>query len=400
MNLIPEININNTNDNKRKKEDNYTDIIDENYVILKPFSHGSYGIVYTCISLRDSIELALKEEQKSNVSTINSEKNILKSQLYTEAKVYKTLLKITEKELSGKIKIPQEKIIGVPKFYGMGETDLYFYLITELLGPNLNDLYRYCKNKFSITCVCLLALQMMNRLEYLHKCNYIHRDIKPENFVIGNKNSSNIIYLLDFGLCKQYKSFKNGQHIPYKENKKYLIGTARYASINAINGIELSRRDDLESLGYLLIYLVKGNLPWIGIKNDKENNVNKYQKINEIKIKISIEVLCYELPREFNEYLNYCKRLKFEDKPNYDYLKNLFLRILVGSYDLYGLNEKFLNFDWTFKNQEEIREKYKNDENVDVNKNEKYQQLITNLMSNISNTNINENPENNNFDTN
>ena len=257
----------------------------------------------------------------------------------------------------------------------MGETDEYYYLIIELLGPNLNELYRYCKNKFSITSICLIALQIINRIEYLHTNNYIHRDIKPENFLIGNKRTSNIIYLIDFGLSKKYKFIKNGQHIPYKEGKKYLIGTARYASVNAHNGIELSRRDDLESLSYLLIYLLKGNLPWIGAKNDNETNVNKYQKIKEIKNKVNTEVLCYGLPQEFGEFLNYCKRLKFEDKPNYDYLRNLFIRCLINAYDMYNLNEKFLNFDWTFKHNENLLEKYKNDD--EVNENEKYQKLVS-----------------------
>ena len=373
----------------KKQDENYTDIIDENYVVFKPFSHGSYGIIYSCISLRDSTQLAVKKEQKS-ITSFSSDKNILKnSQLYTEAKIYKTLLKIYEKELSGKIKISQEKILGVPKFYGMGETDEYYYLIIELLGPNLNELYRYCKNKFSITSICLIALQIINRIEYLHTNNYIHRDIKPENFLIGNKRTSNIIYLIDFGLSKKYKFIKNGQHIPYKEGKKYLIGTARYASVNAHNGIELSRRDDLESLSYLLIYLLKGNLPWIGAKNDNETNVNKYQKIKEIKNKINTEVLCYGLPQEIGEFLNYCKRLKFEDKPNYDYLRNLFIRCLINAYDMYNLNEKFLNFDWTFKHNENLLEKYKNDD--EVNENEKYQKLVTNIINNKDKTNNNSN---------
>ena len=387
----PTIVKNSSKKTKKQEEENYTDIIDENFVVFKPFSQGSYGVIYHCISLRDSAELAVKKEEKS-ITSFSSNKNILKnSQLYTEAKIYKTLLKIYEKELSGKVKIPQEKILGVPKFYGMGETDEYYYLIIELLGPNLNELYRFCKNKFSITSICLIALQIINRLEYLHANNYIHRDIKPENFIIGNKKTSNIIYLIDFGLSKKYKYIKNGQHIPYKEGKKYLIGTARYASVNAHNGIELSRRDDLESLSYLLIYLSKGNLPWIGVKNDKENNINKYQKINEIKCKISTEVLCYGLPDEFGEFLNYCKRLKFEDKPNYDYLRNLFLRCLINAYDMYNLNEKFLNFDWTFKHNENLLEKYKN--NDDISKNKKYQKLITNI---INNKDKNDNNNNNN----
>ena len=121
----------------------------------------------------------------------------------------------------------------------------------QILGPNLSDLFNFVgKKMFSVTTICLLALQIITRVENLHKNLYIHRDIKPENFVIGGGDKSNIVYLIDYGLCKKYKDPKSGQHIPYRENR-ILTGTARYVSINTHLGIEQSRRDDLESIGYL-----------------------------------------------------------------------------------------------------------------------------------------------------
>ena len=187
---------------------------------------------------------------------------------------------------------------------------------------------------------------MIKRIKYLHSKNYIHRDIKPENFLIGTKEKSNIIFLIDFGLSKRYKNPKNHQHIPYREGRP-LTGTARYVSINTHLGIEQSRRDDLESIGYMLIFFMKGVLPWQGLKNGNE----KYTRIMEKKLQIPTEILCYGLPDEITYYLNYCKSLRFEDRPDYDYLRGLFIRLLGQCSILYGIKDEFLNFDWTFENQ-------------------------------------------------
>lgn len=127
----------------------------------------------------------------------------------------------------------------------------------------------------------------------MHTCHYIHRDIKPDNFTVGTDKRSNTIFLIDYGLAKQYRNPKTGQHIPYSDNKS-LTGTVRYASLNTHLGIEQSRKDDLESLGYILVYFLKGSLPWQGIpvKNEKQ----KYKKVLEKKLNTSIEKLCQDLP--------------------------------------------------------------------------------------------------------
>lgn len=143
---------------------------------------------------------------------------------------------------------------------------------------------------------------------------------------MGLGKFSNIVYLTDYGLAKKYKELKTQQHILYKETKKFL-GTARFASINSHLCIEQSRRDDLESLGYVLVYLCKGGLPWQRLKAN--NRQDKYHKIMEKKMATSVEVLCQGLPFQFTTYLNYIRSLKYEEKPDYSFLKRLFKDLFI-----------------------------------------------------------------------
>jgi len=177
---------------------------------------------------------------------------------------------------------------------GYGAFDDFNYIVIELLGPNLLDLFEYCNQTFSLQTVLLLTIEILSRIEDLHERNYIHKDIKPENFVIGIHEKSNQIYIIDFGLAKKYRDGLY-DHIPYRE-KKPLTGTARYASINSHMGIEQSRRDDLESIGYLMVYFIKKQLPWQGCVVSKE----KYNKILDKKLLIPAEVLCKGLPSNIN----------------------------------------------------------------------------------------------------
>ena len=128
----------------------------------------------------------------------------------------------------------------------------------------------------------------------MHNNCFIHRDLKPDNFLIGDGHNTNIIYLIDFGLAKMFKNSKSGEHIPFKDNKS-LTGTIRYASINTHLGIEQSRRDDLETIAYMLIQFAKGKLPWQGL-NIKDNDPNKLDRIIEVKLCTSVEALCDGLP--------------------------------------------------------------------------------------------------------
>nr|BAG57435.1 unnamed protein product [Homo sapiens] len=153
----------------------------------------------------------------------------------------------------------------------------------------------------------------------------------------------NQLFLIDFGLAKKYRDNRTRQHIPYREDKN-LTGTARYASINAHLGIEQSRRDDMESLGYVLMYFNRTSLPWQGLKAATKKQ--KYEKISEKKMSTPVEVLCKGFPAEFAMYLNYCRGLRFEEAPDYMYLRQLF-RILFRT-----LNHQYdYTFDWTMLKQ-------------------------------------------------
>jgi len=179
----------------------------------------------------------------------------------------------------------------------------------------------------------------LSRIEYVHSRSFLHRDIKPDNFLIGLNKRSNHVYVIDFGLAKKYRDPKTMQHIPYVD-KKNLTGTARYASINTHCGIEQSRRDDLESLGYVLMYFNRGSLPWSGLKAATKKQ--KYEKIMEKKISTPIDVLCRGYAQEFASFLNYTRGLRFEDKPDYSYLRKLFTTIVQKEAIVFDYM-----FDWT-----------------------------------------------------
>jgi len=198
----------------------------------------------------------------------------------------------------------------------------YNALVLDILGPSLNDLFKFCNKKFTLKTVLLLADQMLERIEYVHSKNFIHRDIKPANFVMGlDMRKLNQVYIIDFGLAKKYRDPKTRQHISCVEHKN-LAGTARFASLNAHLGIEQSRRDDLESLGFMLVFFAVGKLPWQGVKANSREAFNN--KIMQMKLNTPIEILCKQLPSVFDTYLNYCRALVFDEKPAYSVLKQLF----------------------------------------------------------------------------
>jgi serine/threonine protein kinase len=235
----------------------------------------------------------------------------------------------------------------------------------ELMGKSLEDIFEKLEEKkMSLRCVCNIGYQMMEILEYIHNKHYIHRDIKPDNFVIGRKEKRKYIYILDFGLSKKYRSSKTLEH--YKMVKKNnLTGTARYASINALNGLTQSRRDDLEAVGYVLIYFLRGKLPWQGIP--VQNKEMRYKKILEKKMSTSPEELCEGFPNQFTEYIKYTRNLNYEENPDYDYLKNLFIKMLnsdgFGVDCYYDWDKETINYFRDFKSEDNknCNNKNKND---------------------------------------
>lgn len=288
-------------------------IVGGKYRLVRKIGSGSFGDIYLGINIATGEEVAVKLEHVG----------ARHPQLYYESKLYKYL--------SGGF--------GIPHFRWYGQEREYNVLVMDLLGPSLEDLFNFCSRRFTMKTVLMLADQMIGRIEFFHSKGFIHRDIKPDNFLMGIGSHCNKLFLIDFGLAKKYRDSRTRQHIAYREDKN-LTGTARYASINAHLGIEQSRRDDLESLGYVLMYFNKGGLPWQGIKAASKKV--KYERIREKKMSTPVDVMCKGFPPEFATYLNYCRGLRFQEHPDYLYLRQLFrllFRTLKLQYDF--------TFDWT-----------------------------------------------------
>ena len=216
------------------------------------------------------------------------------------------------------------KGLGIPQVIAYGHNLKYNILIQELLGKSLDNLLFDKKYKFSLKDSCMAGIQILDRLEYIHNKGIIHRDIKADNFLIGIKKKE-IIYIIDFGLAKQYLNNKTGKHVKYCVNKKW-SGTSRFASANTLKGIEPSRRDDMESFCYLLLYLMKGSLPWDQINEPSE--INEILIIYKMKEYMPADIMFKDLPWQMSEFYKYCKNLNFEQKPNYNYLRKLLINIL------------------------------------------------------------------------
>jgi len=285
---------------------------------------GSFGDVYLGTSITNGEEVAIKLEATKAPHP----------QLAYETKIYKILT-------SG------GPNAGVPYVRWFGVEGDYNVMVMDLLGPSIEDLFNFCSRKFSLKTVLMLADQMITRVEYLHSKNFIHRDIKPDNFLMGLGKKGNQVNIIDFGLAKKYRDARTHQHIPYRENKN-LTGTARYASINTHLGIEQSRRDDIESLGYVLMYFNRSSLPWQGLR--AANKKQKYEKISEKKLATKIEHLCKGFPEEFAMYLNYTRSLRFDDKPDYAYLRKLFRDLFIRENYVYDHV-----YDWTLLKLERER---------------------------------------------
>lgn len=273
-------------------------IINNKYNIIEKIGEGTFGKVFKAKNIHSNQEVAIKIQHK-NIE------NVLKH----EAKIYKYL----------------NDISGVPNIRNYGSESGFNYLVLDLLGPSLSEKKLSCLNTITF------ILDAINIIEFIHNKGIIHRDIKPDNFLVND----NTLYLIDFGLAKYY--LHNSKHMEERKDKK-LIGTAKFSSLNVHNGIEPSRRDDIESLCYSFIVIFGKELPWANlqdvftIKNSDNLSLQEiYLNIKKIK-EGSLEWL-YDIPGEFITMLLYCRKLNFYEKPNYQYIKSLFYNLLKNYYD-------------------------------------------------------------------
>jgi len=241
-----------------------------------------------------------------------------------------------EYEILSELKRPCQQQ-GFAEIFHFGREGKHVCLVMECLGGDLEGRLEECGGKFNVKTAALLGEQMVRRLEYLHSKSIIHRDIKPENFMMGTGTRAHVLYLIDFGLSEIY--YDGGQHA--MEMKDSLTGTARYASINAHDKAQ-SRRDDLEAMGHMLIFFIRGNLPWSGLSVPK--GVDEFMQIRDIKKATKLSDLCKGLPKEFLDYIAYCRALSYRQRPDYTRLRLFMLRVLhamgpVKDYDLQWLSD-------------------------------------------------------------
>ena len=272
------------------------------YQIKKKLGAGAFGEIFLATNLKTKGDFAVKCEAV----------NTKHPQLFYEAKLINYL---NNEETLDK---------GIPHTYFCCTEGEHNILVMDLLGPSLEELFNQCNKRFDLKTSCQLAIQMIDRIEFVQKKQFIHRDIKPDNFLMGGEKRSHKLYLIDFGLAKKYVQ-KDNSHIIYRDNKN-LTGTARYASLNTHLGVEQGRRDDIEGIANVLLYFVKGYLPWQNLKAN--NKKEKYEKIMEKKLSTPLEILCKDIPDEFKMLLTYSRDLEFEDEPDYEKMKGWFSNLM------------------------------------------------------------------------
>ena len=316
-------------------------IIFKKYKTISRIGKGSFGYVYSAKNINDNTKVAVKFEEKT-----------CKNHLLEKESNFLSIL----------------KGIGIPQIFSYGYNNNYYILIQELLGENLFQLMNTTKSfHLNIKDISMIAIQVIDRIEYVHSKGVIHRDMKPENFLLGLENKT-FLYLIDFGIARKYRSSRTGKHIKYSLTGK-LFGTMKFLSYNATRGVEQSRRDDLESIGYMLVFLSGNKLPWEGYSIRGPRAKTNYNKILHLKKISKPEIYCKYLPLEFAEYISYCRKLNFEQDPDYDYIRNLFINVLRKMETINDLNFSWLN-KFSFTNIFKIKTN-KNDDKKSLSR-EKY----------------------------
>ena len=343
-------------------------IIFKKYQVLELIGVGSFGLVYKGKNTQENKLVAIKVEKISPEDC-----QVLKYETYVLANV---------------------QGFGIPKIISSGRFGNYNVLIFELLGKSLMDILKETGKLFTMKDICMIGIQMIDRIEFVHSRYFVHRDIKPDNFLIGYEDPS-IIYLIDFGLSKKYRSSSTKKHQQIGLTKK-LTGTLYFVSINANRGLVQSRRDDLESIGYVLLFTLLGELPWENM--EKSNSLTISEKISlvyKIKSKVKPEKLCENLPQELTDYFKYCKKLKFEEKPDYNYLRGLFKSILdknnfpldnyftwVETFGKTGSSNKKNKIKNSFRKRESVRTRLLR--KIESNLQDEQQKCLNNLDINLA----------------
>jgi serine/threonine protein kinase len=294
--------------------------IENKFIYFKKYviGSGSFGKVLYGMNMERTEEFAIKFEKTTVKNSVIGEE-----------------IKILQDLQGG---------LGVPEIHWHGRHEEYKVIVMDLLGPSLDKFFKICGKKFNLETTVNMGIEMMNRIEYVHSKGYLHRDIKPNNFLLGKFSRNkvcddNTMYIVDFGLSKSYLDEETNQHYDLKENRRF-VGTPRYASLNTHVGIRQSRRDDIESIVYILIYFLKGELPWQGVKAKTKSE--KKEKIKNQKKFVAIGEMCFGLPPQFNELLTYVKNLKFDEIPNYDHIRHT-LQIVKNEY---CFSDDYLNHEW------------------------------------------------------
>lgn len=266
-------------------------IINNKYKLLEKIGSGSFGSIYKAENIRTNELVAIK------VESIQSGTKLLKN----ESIIYQYLANIK----------------GLPNIKWFGKDDTNYYMVINLLGPSLQNL-KDNKGNFSLKLTLQIGIKILFLLKTIHEKGLIHRDIKPDNFLLGVNENCKDIYIIDFGFCKSYIDNTNPTNHIEMTNITNMIGSITYASINAHKFIQLSRRDDLESLGYMLLYLHLGSLKW---QNIDSNTVDKNHIVLQLKEELTDNTF---LPIPISNYLKNIRKLEYEETPNYEYLIGIF----------------------------------------------------------------------------
>jgi len=264
-------------------------IIANKYKLLEQIGKGAFGSIYKAQNIRTNQTVAIKME------SLQAETKLLKN----ETKIYQYL----------------NGIEGVPSVLWFGVDKTNYYMAIPLLGSSLQNVIEDSLIvSFSLEIVILISIKIIKLLESVHSRGLIHRDVKPDNFLFGLGDRKNQLNIIDFGFCKRYLMDDGLTHIPMRENRK-LLGTPNFVSINMHNGIEPSRRDDLESVAYIMLYLLNSRLNWDKIVDNKKIQSDKIKTMNDFRI-----------PLKIRDYFIYCRLLGFDETPNYEKIYNILNR--------------------------------------------------------------------------